>query len=451
MSDLIYAVIGFLLAVGLLTLVHEFGHFWVARLLGIKVLRFSIGFGRPILSWHDKLGTEYVLALIPLGGYVKMLEAGAEMIAENERHMVFEHKPVWARMLVILAGPLFNFLFAILAYWLVFMLGVASMIPILGVVPSGSAAEAAGLKQGYEIVRVNDRPTPGWEGVSAQLMAGLGEQDFAQLEIYDSQTQKNAKHVLNLSNWFLDNPQEASIRSLGLLPWDPLPPVIGFILPDYPAEAAGLAAGDKIIAIDGQAIETRTQMTEYLYQSAEVPIQMTVARGGDLLNFRITPIKKASEGGQMIGFIGIQYQSLPWPKDVIRLIKLGPWHAFEHAILRTAEYTTLTVQFVQKMVTGKLSMQYVAGPISIARFAGESVESGLEYFLGFLALVSISLGILNLLPIPILDGGHFVYCLIELVQGKPVSAWMIEIGQYFGIVFIGGLMLMALYNDLLRF
>lgn len=450
MNTFIFAILGFIVAIGLLTTVHEFGHFWVARTLGVKVLKFSIGFGRSLFSWYDKSGTEYVVAAIPLGGYVKMLDQNEGLVAPNELHRAFNTKSVWTRMLIIAAGPAFNMLFAIVAYWCVFMLGVTSMVPVLGDVPNGSIAAVAGLKSGQEIIAVDDHPTASWEDIAVALISHVGDSNFINIKVQDQNSRQTSVHALNLTNWSLANNDENIIKNLGLAPLDPIEPIVGSLLPDMPAAKAGLKPGDKIIGVDGVPVTSRSAFMHALHDKYDRALHLSVERNGHTETILITPIKKILDGGEAIGYIGIQFQEQAWPQDLIRVRKATPWIALQQATAKTKEYTILTLQFLRKMIIGQMSLQHVAGPISIAKFAGRTAQSGLEYYLGFLALVSISLGVLNMLPIPILDGGHFLFCLIEVVRGKPLSPRAINIGHSVGFVILGSFMLLAVYNDVLR-
>ncbi len=451
MMEYLIAIFSFVIAIGVLTTVHEAGHFFVARLCGVKVLQFSIGFGKALLRWNDRWGTEYMLSAIPLGGYVRLLGENDEEVNMLEQHMAFNGKSVLTRMTIICAGPLANMLFAIIAYWLVFMIGISSIVPVLGNVPKGTVADVANLKKGYEIVSVDGKTTTTWEDVSVALMPYLGEKGFVKINAYNKSAKKYSTHVMNLIDWSVDNAQGDILKSLGLEPFDPVLPVIGKLLPGFPAFDSGLLPGDHIIAVNDIPVDTRTQVTDYLRKKAGKAVGIKVIRNKKKLMLWVTPIKKLAEGGEEIGFIGIQYQQTPWPKDLIKIYKYGPIDSFKKAVLRTKEYTVLTIQFLQKIVMGRISLQHVAGPISIAKYAGQTVRIGAEYFLGFLALVSINLGVLNLiLPIPILDGGHILYCILELFNGRPLSKRAMEIGRVFGVIFLASLMVLALYNDVLR-
>lgn len=449
MHSILFSILGFVLAIGILVTVHEFGHFWFARLLGVKVLRFSIGFGKPLLTWHDRTGTEYAVSAIPLGGYVKMLDVMEGKVAASDLHQEFNQQPIWARMLIVAAGPLFNIIFAVVAYWLMFIIGISSIVPMLGEVPKGSVADIAGLQARQEIVAVNGESTPTWEEVSVNLFSGVGEQDFISVATVGPQQKNRQEHALNVSHWQPENDQNL-LLDLGITPLDPIVPVVGKLLPGLPAEQAGLEPDDVIIGLDGVKITSRSQFMTLLHDKYNKTTQITVLRNESPMDILITPSKKVIDGGDVIGYIGVQFKNMPWPTEMIRTQRFGPIDAMFKAVEKTIDYTVLTLQFLKKMLLGKMSVQHIAGPISIAQFAGQTVVSGIEHFLGFLALVSISLAVLNMLPIPILDGGHFLYLCIELVRGKALSTTAMRYGNFVGFAVLGGIMLLALHNDILR-
>lgn len=449
MTGILYSILGFVLAIGLLTAIHEYGHFWTARRLGVKVLRFSIGFGKVLFSWHDKSGTEYALCAIPLGGYVKMLDQNEGEVAVKDLPHAYNTKPVWKRMLIIAAGPISNLLFAVLAYWLVFMWGISAIVPIIGEVPKDTVAYRAGLHSGQEITAVDGNLTQNWEDIILAIVPHLGEHDDVQIAVKDIKDQTVSNHTLELKNWNLDE-QENVLLNLGLVPYDPLLPIVGKVLDGYPAQKIGLQAGDQIISLDGHKIANVTQLLTLLQDKYDQVVPLVIERKNQNINFVITPAKKESENGAVSGFIGIQFAQQAWPAKFIRLQRLAPIPALSMAVERTKEYTVLTLQFLGKMVTGKMSLQHISGPIAIAQYAGVTVRSGFETFMGFLALVSVSLGVLNMLPIPVLDGGHFLFCIIELIRGKALSMRAMNVGLAIGFVFLGGIMFLAIYNDVLR-
>lgn len=440
MSAFFYSLIGFVLAICLLTAIHEYGHFWVARCLGVKVLRFSIGFGKTLFSWYDKRGTEYSLSAIPLGGYVKMLDEHEGAVPSSEMHLAFNNKSVWRRMLIIVAGPVHNLLFALLAYWLAFMLGISSVIPILGDISKDSMAYLAGLRSGQAIVSIDAQPVYSWEDVLLALVSHAGDNSNIDVTVRNIDNNIISEHVLTYSPNLQQN-NENLLEKVGFEPLDPVSPIIAKVLPSSAALVGGLQAGDRIISLNSQPVTNRTQVIKFLQNTSEQAIPVTVLRDNTELTIYLTPIN---------GKIGIQFVSQPLPENFIYVQHYAVLPALFKAYTRTKEYTVLTFQFLGKIVIGKISMENIGGPIAIAQYAGKTVQSGIEHFLEFLALISISLGVLNLLPIPILDGGHLLYCIIEIVRGKELSARAKGVGNAIGFAILGCVLILAFYNDIVR-
>lgn len=450
MTQVLLAIVGFVIAIGILVSIHEFGHFWVARRFGIKVKRFSIGFGHPFFRWYDKLGTEYVLSTIPLGGYVSLFGERHEDIPPSERHMAFSYKPVWVRMLVLVAGPVFNLLLAIIAFWFMFLIGITSIAPILGNIPIGSPADLAGLKKGQEIVSVDGQKVTTWEGVTVAILDKIGEAHTIQLDVRPDEKGPLETHVLHVAGQ--EGRDEDFLKELGLVEFDPMPAVVTGVLSGYPAESAGLQIGDHIVSVNGKPISTRSEVTEFIQSKEGESLTLGVKRGEALKDIKIVPIAKKEEGGKVIGFIGIEYGYEKIPnKEYLRVQRFGPWESFVQAVKRTWEYSVLTLKMLKKMIVGTVSLKHLSGPISIAQYAGKSVSIGLEYFLNFLAVISISLGILNLLPIPLLDGGHLMYCIWETITGRRVSDAAEAVGVWIGAAFLIIVTIIAFYNDISRF
>ena len=440
-----------MLVVGILTTVHELGHFIVARALHIKVLRFSIGFGRPMFTWFDRYGTEYVLAIVPFGGYVQLLgEKETPDLALSDLHRSFCYKPIWARMLVIVAGAAFNMLFAVLMYWLVFMLGVTTVVPIIGDIPSGTIAHQAKLQTGQELIRIEDKTVDSWEDVSLTLMNFAGSKNFINVSTFDK-INKTLDHTLNLTSWDKNDAGGNILEALGIYPFDPVSPVVAKINQDTPASYANLLPGDKLLAVDGVSVDSRTQFKQYVKHKKNIPIELMVARGDESLELRITPVPRLIDGGEEVGYIGIQFKSMPYPPEYTSTQKYAPVKAMQLAVAKTKNFTILTYKLMGKMLTGKMSAKHVAGPVSIAKYAGQTVVTGLQPFLSFLAVVSISLAILNMLPIPILDGGHFMLGVLEYIRKKPVTEATEELLNKLGLIILFSFMSLALYNDVLRF
>ncbi len=446
------SILWFIVAIGVLVTVHEFGHFWVARRLGVKVLRFSVGFGRTL--WSRRVGvdqTEYVIAAVPLGGYVKMLDENEGEVAAGERDRAFNRQPLWKRIAIVVAGPLFNFLFAIFAYWLTFIIGVGGLKPIIGEVSPEGPAAVAGLTAGQRIVAVDGRETPTWQGVVESIIGATLKDQTLKLELDEPGAARRAV-TLDLKGIGIDEFGRGRLfESLGLSPKRPaIPPVIGSIEAGGPADRGGLRSGDRVLALDGAKLASWREFVEFVRAHAGQPVNMQVEREGRTVSLVIQP-EVVSDNGASHGRIGA---GVAPPEEAVgeyyATVRYAPWTAFAKAVVKTWDMSILTLRMLWKMVTLQISVKHLSGPISIAQYAGFSAEIGITRFLDFLAIVSISLGILNLLPIPILDGGHLLYYLIESVLGRPLSEEAQFLGQRLGIAMLIGLMGLAFYNDLAR-
>jgi regulator of sigma E protease len=450
-NSVFYSAAAFIVAIGILVTVHEFGHFWVARRLGVKVLRFSIGFGQPL--WKRTFGsdaTELVVAAVPLGGYVKMLDEREGAVAVADLPRAFNRQPLRTRVAVVVAGPLFNFLFAILAYWMMYTIGVPGMRPLVGEVIPGSDAAAAGIVSGDEIVAVGNTPTPTWENtVLALLDASLAESGSVDLAVRDPQGgERHLQAHFDSSSELLQ--AGGVLENFGLGPWRP-PAVIDRLIAGGAGERAGLQPDDRIIRANGESINSWEQWVGYVRDRPEQPMELQVLRDGREVTLDLVP-DSVTEEGVTIGRIGA-YVRLPDDEQRATMrvvVRYGPLQALPEALRKTRDVTTLTLRTLWKMVTGKASVESLSGPISIAQYAGQSAAIGLATFLGFLGIVSVSLGVLNLLPVPVLDGGHLLFYLLELVKGSPVSEAAQLLGQKIGIALLLALMSLAFYNDLVR-
>ena len=446
----LYMIVGTLVALGVLVTFHEFGHFWVARRCGVKVLRFSVGFGMPLLRWHDKKGTEFVVAAIPLGGYVKMLDEREGEVPLDQLDHSFNRKSVRQRIAIVAAGPIANFLLAMVFFWVLAMLGSEQVRPVIGAVQSGSIAAKAGLTAGQEIVAIDGEPTTGWASVNLQLVRRLGESGSLQLLVREQGSTTDSPRELMLDKWLKGADEPDPIRSLGIRPWRPaLPPVLAELDPKGPAQAAGLKTGDRLLALDGKALDDWQQVVDTVRMHPDTKIMLRVERDGAQIDVPVT-LAARGESKAPTGYMGAGVKAVDWPPEMIREVSYGPVAAIGEGARRTWTMSVLTLDSLKKMLFGELSVKNLSGPITIAKVAGASAQSGVADFLNFLAYLSISLGVLNLLPIPVLDGGHLLFYLIEWARGRPLSDRVQGWGMQIGISLVVGVMLLALVNDLGR-
>ncbi len=447
--QIIFATI---VTLGLLVTIHEYGHFWVARKCGIKVLRFSVGFGKALFKRVDRHGTEFVIAAVPLGGYVKMLDEREAEVAEEDLPYAFNRQSVGKRIAVVVAGPAANFAFAIVAYWLLFVVGVTTLVPVTGNVQQGSIAAQAGIGERQEIVAVDGATTRTWQAINVQLLGYVGEtrEIVVTTRPLGSAISKQ-DYSLRLQDWQAGEEQPDPVRSLGIHPYLPdIPATVGRVEAKGAGAQAGLMAGDQLKAVGGQSIRYWGEFVEWVQASPGKSIQVDVDRQGANLQIRIRPASKVLEDGSTIGYVGVAAQPVPWPPELTREIKYSVLGAWLPAVEKTWDMTLLTLVSLKKMLVGLISIKNLSGPITIAKVAGASVDKGIETFLNFLAYLSISLGLINILPIPVLDGGHLMYYLVELVRGKPVSEKIQGLGLRIGMSIILTLMVLAIYNDLTR-
>lgn len=446
----LYMIIGTLVALGVLVTFHEFGHFWVARRCGVKVLRFSVGFGTPLLRWHDRHGTEFVIAAIPLGGYVKMLDEREGEVPPALVEQSFNRKSVRQRIAIVAAGPVANFLLAIVFFWVLAMLGTQQVRPVIGAVEAGSLAASAGLTAGQEIVSIDGKPTNGWSAVNLQLVRRLGESGTLQVGVREEGASAERQLQVKLDSWLKGADEPDPIQSLGLQPWRPaIVPVLAEIDPKGPAAAAGLKTGDKLLAIDGVAVSDWQQVVDAVRARPQAKVMVRLERDGAALDVPVTLARKG-EGKAAGGYLGAGVKGGEWPANMLREVSYGPLDAVGEGLSRTWNMSVLTLESLKKMLFGELSVKNLSGPITIAKVAGASAQSGVGDFLNFLAYLSISLGVLNLLPIPVLDGGHLLFYLVEWARGRPLSDRVQGWGVQIGISLVIGVMLLALINDLGR-
>ncbi|MBM7454587.1 regulator of sigma E protease [Oceanisphaera litoralis] len=448
MGGILWNLGAFIVALGILVAVHEYGHFWVARRNGVKVERFSIGFGKAIWRRMGKDGTEYVVAMIPLGGYVKMLDGRVDQVPTHLQDQAFNNKSVWARMAIVVAGPMANFAFAVFAFWLMFLIGVPAVKPVLNEVTMASPAAEGGLAPGMEILAIDGKPVRTWEEVNFALIGRLGD-DETRFEVADSNGQRSQVRI-PLTEWQFDPDETSPITALGLVPVGPeLTLTVAQVVDNGPAAAAGVQPGDTLRAINGEPLADWRQLVTLIQASPETSMELEVTRAGQSLSLTLTPERRESRD-RVIGYAGLAPEVLPVTEAYRFEYRYGPLAAIGAGIDRTWDLTALTFQMLGKLLTGIVSVDNLSGPISIAKGAGISADYGLVYFLSFMALISVNLGIINLLPLPVLDGGHLLFYVIEAVTGRPVPEKIQEIGFKIGAALLIMLMGLALFNDFAR-
>ena len=448
--DMLYTIAVMLVTLGILVAIHEYGHFWVARRCGVKVLRFSIGFGRALTRWHDRRGTEYVIAAIPLGGYVKMLDEREGDVPAGERHLAFNSKPVLSRIAIVSAGPIANFLLAIVVYWGLFMAGESGYAPVVGEVEEASIADMAGLEPGQEIVAVDGRETPTRQALSFRLLDRLGDSGPISFSVKYPDSDMLYESQAMLDGWLAGAEEPDLYRALGLRLFVPeVAPEISEIVEGGPAAQAGLQPGDLIVSADGNAMPRWEDWVDYVRQRPGESINVRYARGGNEATAVLVP-ERVIDDGAAIGRVGMAVALPEMPASMQRTFERGPVEAFVAGVGRTGEMVGFTLNSIKKMLQGLISPKNLSGPITIAKVASASAASGLESYLGFLALLSVSLGVLNLLPIPVLDGGHLLYYTVELIAGRPVPERIQMVGYQLGLFLVLSLMAFALYNDFSR-
>ncbi len=449
MLDVLYSLLSFIVAITILVAIHEYGHYWVAKISGVKILRYSIGFGKPLYKrdfGQDK--TEFVIAAIPMGGYVKMLDEREAEVPAADLQRAFNRQHVAKRFAIVFAGPLFNFIFAVFAYWLMFVNGTPGIVPVVGEVVKDSPAAIAGMRSGDTIVSINDIETPIWDVVLNEFVPVIIGKSTARV-VVKTESGMDAELHFDFSSLTEELESNNILSILGIKPLRPVANTkIGGVVADYPAAKAGLQKGDIVLKVNGTRVSTWLEMAKQISSRPGETVELMVESAGSVKQIFVKT-KEDTRNGKVIGIIGIS-NAAAYPDEMKRNYQYPVFQSIPKAVEATWNATGRTLVFLYKMVLGDVSIRNISGPITIAKYAGLSADAGLSKFLGFLAIVSISLGVLNLLPIPMLDGGHLFYYLIEIVKGSPVSVAFEAAGQQIGIVLLLMLMSLAFYNDFLR-
>ena len=454
-------LLSFILAISILVVIHEFGHFWVARRCGVKVLRFSVGFGKPLWSYTDKLGTEFSIAPIPLGGYVKMLDEREGEVKPEELAQAFNQKNVWQRIAIASAGPVANFIFAIFAYWSIYMLGTSGFVPVIGKIENNSPAYEQGILAGDKILAIGDTAVDSFQEVSWQLISYIGETTLIPLTL-EGKNQIQRQVSIPIENWLTEQETPDPMKGLGISPrLLPIEAIVGEVIEGQAADKSGLKKGDKVISLivngNTEVINDWRDWVALVRQYPEQPMDLFLERleSGELkqITLQLIPGVKKTDAGKKIGFVGAGLDPIAVPEvpsDWITKTQLGPIDSLVQATIKTQQLINFTLESLWKMILGDLSVKNLSGPITIAKVADSSVSSGLIAFIGFLALLSVSLGVLNLLPIPMLDGGHILFYGIEAIRGKPLSERIQLMALQLGMAMLMSLMVIAFYNDISR-
>ncbi|MGS0681168.1 sigma E protease regulator RseP [Shewanella sp. 125m-7] len=455
MIDFLWNLGSFIVALGILIAAHEYGHFWVARRCGVKVERFSIGFGRAIWRKTGKDGTEYVLAMIPLGGYVKMLDERVDDVPEELKDQAFNRKSVWQRIAIVSAGPIANFIFAIIALYAMYLIGVPAIKPVIDSTLAGTPAAQIVVKEPMQIMAVGNQKVRDWEEVNLALAGHIGDSQvdltLAPLSRLEGGSGDEQTYSLNTQEWKVNPEKELPITAIGLGMYRPaILPTLALVSDDGAAGLAGIKVGDTLVAIDGEKYQDWPRFVEIIQGSANKPVSITIRRDGEQFTVKVTPKSRENAEGQLEGVIGVAPTSEPWPENMKIQLEYGFLDSFPVAVDKTWQLVSVSIKMIGKLLTGDISVKNLSGPISIAQGAGNSANVGLVYFLGFLALISVNLGIINLLPLPVLDGGHLLYYFVEVITGRPVPEKVQEIGFRIGAAMLLMLMSVALFNDFSR-
>ena len=451
MTDILWNFASFLIALGILVAVHEYGHFWVVRRCGVKVEKFSIGFGKSIWSKTGQDGTEYSLSIIPLGGYVKMLDGRVDDVLPEQKGQAFDTQPLWKRTSIVAAGPVFNFLFAVFAYWLVFLIGVPAVKPVIGQIEPNSIAARAGLESNMELKSVSGVKTPDWESVNMGLISHIGDNQMTLTVSHINEYGAEEVKTLDLTDWSFDPEIESAMSSLGFKPFTPeVSTRLSSVTPGGAGDAAGLQPEDKLVLGNNLALNDWQQVVDLVQNHPSQVIELTVERNGEAIDLTLIPESRSLSNGRVIGFAGIAPQVAEWPENYRFDLQFGVFESVGKAIEKTGQVIGLTISMLKKLIVGDVGLNNLSGPISIAKGAGTTADYGLVYFLGFLALISVNLGIINLVPLPMLDGGHLMFFAVEAVTRRPVPERVQDMGYRIGGAIIFSLMAVAIFNDFAR-
>jgi len=444
----------FIVALSILVAVHEFGHFWVARRCGVKVHRFSIGFGKVLFKWFDKQGTEFAIAAIPLGGYVKMLDGRIDKLSPQDEQFAFDKKTVWQRIAIVSAGPAANFILAIIAFFFMYMVGVNSAKPIIETTQVDSPMSVLQDEKHFQVIAINNQKVEDWNALNLALVNQIGENQFdITIQPLKDNNGKNSTEptknfTVSLQGWKFDPKTQSIIRSLGLVPYTPAIYLeVAQLVDGGAADKAGLQVGDKLLSVDGEKLNNWQQFVALIQKNAKQTLQLEIERGTITQIVALTPAARRLESEFVEGYIGVSPAMETYPEEYRVKLQFGPLAALDRAIGQTGLLTKLTFNTIIKLVSGDISVKNLSGPVAIAKGAGMSADYGIEYFLGFLALISVNLGLMNLIPLPVLDGGHLLYYFVEVVTGKAVSERVQEIGFKIGGAILITLMLIAILND----
>ena len=450
--NLLEYVIPFVIALGVLIFVHELGHYLVARWCGVKVLRFSVGFGQPLLKWSvGRDRTEWVLAAFPLGGYVRMLDEREGEVPAQDLPRSFNRQSVWRRFAIVSAGPLANFLLAIVLYWGLFSTGMEELRPRVTLTQAESSiAMEAGIREGDTVLSIDGAEVRGWSDLRWLMLQAVLDRRQADVVVRAADAGETPLR-LDFSSVTIDDSGDDLIARIGLRPWRPaIPPVVGQVLDGSAAARAGVQSGDRFVEIDGQRIDSWLELVETVSEQAGRALPAVVERGGVRVELAVVP-DATTVDGRSVGRIGVSAADMPGLRDqIFTVVSYGPVEGLVRAVAKTWDTSVLTLKMIGRMLIGEVSWKNLSGPVTIADYAGQTAKLGLAHYLGFMALISISLGVLNLLPIPVLDGGHLLYYVVEIVKGSPVSERTMQLGQQVGLVMLAMLMVFAFYNDIMR-